>query len=153
MFEDQQRFAALLHRTAALWRTRLDERLRPWQMTQATWRTLWTLRLAEEPYNQSTLAARLGIETPTLVHIIDRMAALGLLQREPDARDRRQKYITITPAGLALAAEIEGEVVGMREEMLQGIGDAELAAGVGLLERILANAEALKSGGLRDSAA
>jgi MarR family transcriptional regulator for hemolysin len=152
MFEDQQRFASLLHRTAALWRTRLDERLRPWQMTQATWRTLWTLRLAEEPYNQRTLAARLGIETPTLVHIIDRMETLGLLRREPDARDRRQKYIAITPAGLALAAEIEGEVVGMREDMLHGIGDAELAAGVRLLEQVLGNAEALKSGGRPDSA-
>lgn len=141
MSDDQQRFASLLHRSAALWRTRLDERLRPWQMTQATWRTLWTLRMAEERYNQRTLAARLGIETPTLVHILDRMENLGLLRREPDARDRRQKYIVTTPAGLALAAEIESEVVSMREEMLRDIAPASLAAGIDLLEQILANAE------------
>lgn len=144
MPEDQQRFALLLHRSAALWRTRLDERLRPWQMTQATWRTLWTLRMAEERYNQRTLATRLGIETSTLVHIIDRMETLGLLQREPDDRDRRQKYIAITPAGLALAAEIESEVVGMREEMLQDIDPVALRAGIALLEQILANAETTK---------
>lgn len=146
MSEDQQRLALLLHRSAALWRTRLDERLRPWRMTQATWRTLWTLRMAEERYNQRTLAARLGIETPTLVHILDRMETLGLLQRESDDRDRRQKYIAITPAGLALAAEIEGEVVGMREEMLRGIDPAALRAGIAVLEQILANADSARAG-------
>jgi MarR family transcriptional regulator, transcriptional regulator for hemolysin len=146
MFDDQQSFASLLHRTAALWRTRLDERLRPWGMTQATWRTLWVLRMAEEPYNQSTLAARLGIETPTLVRIIDRMEKLQLLRREPDAHDRRQKYVVITEAGLALAHEIEGEVVRMREEMLAGIDQAELRQGIALFERVLANAQPAKPG-------
>lgn len=142
MTDDQQNFSTLLHRAGALWRARLDERLRPWSMTQATWRTLWVLRLAEERYNQRSLATRLGIETPTLVHILDRMETLGLVRREPDERDRRQKYIAITTAGLKLAAEIEGEVIGMREEMLQGISGTDLKSGIRLLERVLANAAA-----------
>ena len=110
-------------------------------MTQATWRTLWVLRQAGERYNQRSLATRLGIETPTLVHIVDRMEKLGLLQREPDDRDRRQKYIAITSAGMALAAEIESEVIGMREEMLTGIDEADLQVGIKLFEHILANSE------------
>ena len=109
-------------------------------MTQATWRTLWVLRLAEERYNQRSLATRLGIETPTMVHIVDRMESLGLLVREPDSRDRRQKFIAITEAGLKLAEEIEGEVLAVREEMLRGIPDTELALALGIFERILANA-------------
>lgn len=145
MPKNQQTFATLLHRAAALWRTQLDERLRPWNMTQATWRTLWALRMSEERYNQSSLAARLGIETPTLVHIIDRMETLGLLRREASDRDRRQKYITITEKGLALATEIEGEVVGMRDEMLEGLSDVEIQSGIRLFEQIVANAERLRS--------
>lgn len=140
MSDQLQTFATLLHRAGALWRTRLDERLRPWGMTQATWRTLWLLRQEESPYNQSELAARLGIETPTLVKIIDRMEARGLVRREPDSRDRRQKRLLITPAGLALAAEIEGVVIAVREELLAGVGPAELQAGIGLLEGIVARA-------------
>lgn len=140
MFEVHQEFATLLHRTAALWRTRLDERLRPWGMTQTTWRALWILRGNECRYNQRLLAERLDIETPTLVHIIDRMEALGLLRRVPDSQDRRQKYIEITPAGLDLAEEIEVEVVAMRRQMLAQIDAAELEAGVALLKRLLDNA-------------
>ena len=140
MSYDQQRFALLIHRAGALWRARLDERLRPWKMTQATWRTLWVLRLGEERYNQRSLATRLGIETPTMVHIIDRMESLGLLVREPDSRDRRQKFIAITEAGLQLAEEIEGEVLAVREEMVCGIPERDLAQAIGVFERILANA-------------
>ena len=140
MTEERQRLASAIHRVGALWRARLDERLRPWKMTQATWRTLWVLRLAEERYNQRSLATRLGIETPTMVHIVDRMESLGLLVREPDSRDRRQKFIAITEAGLKLAAEIEGEVLAVREEMLRGIPDNELTLALGIFERILANA-------------
>lgn len=140
MSQVQQEFATLLHRTAAFWRVKLDERLRPWGMTQTTWRTLWILRSDSERHNQRSLAARLAIETPTLVHIVDRMENLGLLQRVPDHQDRRQKYIEITPAGLALAAEIEVEVVAMRAQMLAGIKAAELKGAIALLERILDNA-------------
>lgn len=140
MFEQHQEFSRLLHRAAALWRSRLDERLRPWQMTQATWRVLWLLRLADVRYNQRSLAQRLGIETPTLVPILDRLEKLGLLRREPDSRDRRQKYLAITDAGLALTKQIEGEVVAVRAEMLRGVYEAELVAASGLLARIIDNA-------------
>lgn len=134
--------ATLLHRSAALWRARLDERLRPWEMTQTTWRTLWLLRAAEQRYNQSTLAARLGIETPTLVHILDRMEALGLLRREVDSHNRRQKLVDISERGRQLADEIEGEVVAVRAEMLAGIGDSELQAAIAVLKSVLVNAGA-----------
>lgn len=140
MTDDHQQFATLLHRCAALWRTTLDERLRPWGMTQATWRTLWLLRAADERYNQSSLATRLGIETPTLVRILDRMEKLELVRREPDSRDRRQKYIDITERGRALAEEIEGEVLATRQLMLGGLAATDLKAGIALFEKILDNA-------------
>lgn len=143
MKADHHQFAALLHRSAALWRIRLDERLRPWGMTQATWRALWALRQAEERYDQSRLAARLGIETPTLVGLLDRMEKRGLLRREADPLDRRRKYLAITPQGLALAEEIEGEVLATRAAMLDGVDEADLEAGLRLCRKLLDNAAAM----------
>lgn len=139
MSEVHRDFAAILHRSAALWRTTLDERLRPRGMSYTTWRTLWILRTAEASYNQRSLAERLGIETPTLVRILDRMESLGLLKRTADSHDRRQKHIEIMPAGLKLSEEIEGEVVAVRNRMLAGIKASELQIGITLLERILKN--------------
>lgn len=142
MTEDVQRYATLLHQAAALWRVRLDKRLRPWGMTQTTWRTLWILRMDGRSYNQSELAARLGIESPTLVRIIDRMQGMGLLERIADPQDRRQKRIGITPAGLDLVQEIEREVSGLRQELLADAAPQDLQAGIRLLEGIVAKATA-----------
>jgi len=133
------RLAALLHRCTALWRVQLDERLRPWGMTQTSWRTLWLLRTASERYNQCTLAERLGIETPTLARVVERMERLGLLCRTSDQRDRRQKHVEITERGRQLAAEIEVEVLAVRARMLAGLDAAELGAGIALCEKILGN--------------
>lgn len=137
--EDQRAVATLLHRAAALWRVKLDERLRPWGMTQATWRVLWALHTAEERHNQRSLAAHLGIETPTLVRLLDRMEKLGLVGRCPDAQDRRQKHLEIKPDGLAVVASIEREVVAMRQEMLAGLDRDALQACREVLRRIVAN--------------
>ena len=136
----EQRFALLLHRSAAVWRAKLDERLRPWGMSYTTWRTLWILRTSEDLHNQSSLATRLGIETPTLVRILDRMEALGLLQRTADPADRRQKHVEITARGLRLSDEMEVEVVSLRKQIITGLGEEELARCVTLLERIIDNA-------------
>ena len=140
MIHETQIFANLLHRAAALWRVRIDERLRPRGMTQATWRILWTLRNAEMRYSQRDLAVRLGIETPTLVPILDRMEARNLLRREPDEQDRRKKIIVMTAQGEAEAAIIEVEVLAIRQQMLAGIGEADLQAGRRIFEQIIANA-------------
>lgn len=143
--KDQHAVATLLHRAAALWRVRLDERLRPWGMTQATWRVLWALHTAETRHNQSSLAARLGIETPTLVRLLDRMEKLGLVGRSPGEHDRRQKYLEIKADGLALVTRIESEVVAMREDMLAGLDHTDLRACLTVLERIVANGQNLAS--------
>lgn len=137
---DLQAFSTLLHRSAALWRVRIDERLRPLGLTQATWRTLWALRKAAGRHHQTSLAEQLGIETPTLVPMLDRMEKKGLIRREPDPGDRRRKFVTITEEGLAIADLIEMEIVAVRARMLAGFAPAEIAAGSRLLERIIANA-------------
>lgn len=137
------RLATLLHQAAALWRVRLDKRLRPWGMTQTTWRILWLLRMAERSYNQSELAARLGIENPTLVKIIDRMEAKALLKRTADSQDRRQKRIEITDEGMQLALEIEHQVVGIRHEILADLSAEERQAGIAVLDKIVARTAAL----------
>lgn len=138
----QDELAVMLYRCAVVWRGRVDEQLRPWDMTYSSWRTLKLLSAATPRYNQSCLAAGLGVETPTLVRLLDRMEKLGLVRREPDPSDRRQKHVAITPAGCELLARIEPEVLAVRRHMLSGLGEAELQAGVELLTKILHNAEA-----------
>lgn len=63
---DAEIFGPLLHGAARAWRLKLDERLKPMGLSQAKWRTLLHLSLAPDALTQKQIAARLGIEEPTL---------------------------------------------------------------------------------------
>ena len=138
-----QRFSSLLHQTAALWRTTLDRRLKPLGFSQASWRTLIALRREPDGCNQTALADRLGIESPTLVRLLDRMEEQGWVRRVPDPKDRRSKRVELTSASLELAARMEQEVATLRAELLAGLGVEQLEAATVLLEGVRQRAEAL----------
>lgn len=131
-----QRFAFLLHRTAALYRQALDQRLKPTGLSQATWRTLLILRNRAEPMNQTELAGRLAIEGPTLVRLLDRLEGQGWVVRSTDPKDRRSKLLTLTAEGLSLTAGLQQELDAFSRDLLAGIDEGALAQGTELLDRV-----------------
>ena len=66
-------FGQLLHGTARAWRQKLDERLKPMGLSQAKWRTLMHLSIAGDALTQAEIAARLGVEEPSLVTLLHRL--------------------------------------------------------------------------------
>ena len=98
---DSETFGLLLGETARAWRTRLDQRLRPLGLSQAKWLVLLHLNLAKADLTQRELSARLGIEGPSLVRLLDRMEADGWVERRVSPSDRRAK--TVHPTAKAAA--------------------------------------------------
>lgn len=143
MSDLHQRFSALLHQSAALWRTALDRRLKPLGFSQASWRTLIALRREPDGCNQTALADRLGIEGPTLVRLLDRMEEQGWVRRVGDPQDRRSKRVELTAASLDLAAQMEQEVEALRAELLADIPAEQLEGAITLLQSVRQRAETL----------
>jgi DNA-binding MarR family transcriptional regulator len=56
------------------------------------------------PVTMRALAAQLQYDPSNLTSVIDRLEALGAVQRHPDARDRRVKRIVLTATGDKLRA-------------------------------------------------
>ncbi len=52
-----------------------------------------------EPASQQQAARRLGVDRTTMVAFVDTLAAKGLVERHPDAVDRRRNVVALTPAG------------------------------------------------------
>src|ERR1700759_3171913 len=86
-------FGPLLHGVARAWRLKLDQRLKPMGLSQAKWRTLLHLSLADGALTQSEIASRLGIEEPTLVTLLHRLERAGWVTRKPSKHDRRCKTV------------------------------------------------------------
>ncbi len=142
-------FGQVVMQVSRLWRRELDHALASHGLSQATGLPLLLLS-RHDCLRQGTLAEQLGIEGPSLVRLIDMLAAEHLVERREDPTDRRAKTLHITEAGRRKAAEIELVVQGVRAHLLSDIAPAELEAALTVLRaveaRLLREAEARRPG-------
>ncbi|CAM3811867.1 Transcriptional regulator SlyA [Pseudomonas reidholzensis] len=78
--------------------------------------------------HQVAVANAAGLESPSLVRLLDQLCKAGLVCRSEDPLDRRAKALSLTADGRRLAESIEAELVRLRREVLQGISEADLEA-------------------------
>ena len=78
--------------------------------------------------HQVAVAQAAGMESPSLVRLLDQLCKAGFVCRSEDPLDRRAKALSLTVEGRALAESIETELVRLRGEILQGVAPADLEA-------------------------
>lgn len=118
------------------WRLRLDERLRHLDLTQARWHALLELEKADTMLSQKDLAARIGIEPPTLVRQLDDLERRGLVRRHAIEGDRRVNAVQLTQAAgpvLDAILEIADQV---RHEITLGLSEDDLATAARVIAHI-----------------
>ena len=141
MMSDWETFGPLLHGTARAWRLKLDARLKPMGLSQAKWRTLLHLSLADTTLTQAEVAARLGIEEPTLVNLLHRLEREGWVARRNAPHDRRCKTVHLGKRAHRIIAEINVTATKLRNELLDDIPKAELQTCMEVLARIRSKAD------------
>jgi MarR family transcriptional regulator for hemolysin len=129
-------FSRTMGVTNRRWTGLLDKRLRKLGLTGSRWYALVELSKTADKPSQRELAARLGIEAATLVRILDGLAKEGLVKRLAHDTDRRTNQVEITPAGQAILAEISAISAELRNELLQGVDDADLEVCLSVFSRI-----------------
>lgn len=144
MSAQEEQFAETLHLAAHGWRTALNRRLRPLGYSRSRWMVLlYISRNDAIPHRE--LAERLGIESPTLVRLVDRMEADGLLERRADESDRRVKRLHLSSEGHKEVERIRAYAADLRKELLAGLDKTELAITQEVLQKIRARLEQLTS--------
>lgn len=76
----------------------------------------------------SALAARLGVGPPAVSGLVDRLVALGHLERREDPTDRRQQLISITADGAAALDRLRELNTEALRRLITGLTPDELAA-------------------------
>ena len=138
-FDPRDQFGFRLGRLARFWRARLDEKMRPHGLTQARWVVMVHLRRGGNGFKQKDLADFVGIEGPTLVHILDNLEKQRLIERRQDKSDRRGKTVHLTEEGWKLLNFLDDVVAEVRRENLAGISDSDLAHCLAVFENIEAH--------------
>ncbi|MDB5583631.1 MAG: hypothetical protein JWR80_8807 [Bradyrhizobium sp.] len=123
---------------ARLFRTRFDQRARTVGLTRPQWRMIVAIRFAEGA-TQREIAEILEVEPVTVARIIDRLEAAHLVERRPDAVDRRAKRLHLDPAAMPMLKSLA--LLGDEEEKqaLAGFSEGERVTLQALLERLIAN--------------
>jgi MarR family transcriptional regulator, transcriptional regulator for hemolysin len=135
--DDPTPVARLLHETARLWRSRCDSELRRRLpgMTSARWRVLVHLA-RHEGVNQAALARILGVRPITLVRLLDRLEADGMVLRIPDPDDRRAHILALTAKASRIIERIGDLTQKSCEGLELGLSAAEASQLRALLRRI-----------------
>ncbi|HTU72244.1 MAG TPA: MarR family transcriptional regulator [Trebonia sp.] len=101
-------------------------------------RTLWR----EDGLTPGEVARQLGLATPTVTRATTRMAAAGLLRREPHPGDRRMIRLWLTDRGQALEKVIDDETRQLSERALASFTKAERGWLIAALIQIRRNLDA-----------
>jgi MarR family transcriptional regulator for hemolysin len=145
MSEDET-FGQLLHGTARAWRQKLDGRLKPMGLSQAKWRTLMHLSIAQDALTQAEIAARLGVEEPTVVTLLHRLEREAWITRTNSPHDRRCKMVLLGRRAQRVIAQINATADKLRHELLADITESDLKTCMRVLARVRERAEESDSG-------
>ncbi|MDU6924060.1 MAG: MarR family transcriptional regulator [Franconibacter helveticus] len=140
MDHDNLSFSHLLYLTAHHWRRAVDRRLKGLGMSQASWVAVSAIARREAPLSQGELAQELGVESATLVPLLNRLVAQGLIMRITPS-DKRKRLLVATPEGEALYEKVKIEADRLREEILTLISPDDQAVTRRVLSRLLQEVE------------
>ena len=87
-----------------------------------------------EGVRQVTVAQAAGMESPSLVRLLDQMCKAGYVLRNEDASDRRAKTLSLTDTGRALVQSIEAQLVQLRRAALAGVSLADQEAALRVIK-------------------
>ena len=142
-FSRENSVGYLMRRIVQTMVSQVDRRLDSHGLTQAQWTPMFLIHKGRA----STLAALsrdLHVDAGALTRTLDRLQAKGLCQRERSTEDRRVVHLALTPEGVAAMAPVPGVLCEVSNALLDGFTRDEGQMLMGLLRRMLDNADALR---------
>lgn len=105
------------------------------KLTQKQTGVMW-LVVSNPGVAQGTIGAALGMDRATMMVIVDRLEARGLLKRIRSRKDARQRELFATPEGQRLMKKVLSLTVRHEKRLKQLFTDAEMRIFEDLLQRL-----------------
>jgi len=123
---------------ARLYAAALQRALQPWGLSPGQFQALSELWI-EDGLTQRQLAARLGVEQPTMANTLGRMERDNLVARKPHPEDGRSQQIWLTEAARSLQLPASKAALAADELMAAGLPPAERELFLSMLGRVASN--------------
>ncbi|OYU99290.1 MAG: MarR family transcriptional regulator [Burkholderiales bacterium PBB5] len=133
----------LMKRAMQSFSLQVDRRLAPHDLTHAQWLPLYWLARGECD-TIAALARNQALDPGAMTRALDRLEAKGLLKRVRSQQDRRVVHLELTDDGRRTAALVPPVLAEVLNAHLAGFSHDEWQQLVHLLQRVVANGEALR---------
>lgn len=127
------------------WRQAIDARVHAAGLSDATWRPLIYLHRMGDGVRQKELARSLGMDSSSVVRLLDILAARGLVERREDPADGRAKTLHLTDAGRRVVTDVQHLLSSFEDGLLAGLEDAEIGSLLQSFDRIDAALDATRT--------
>ncbi len=94
-------------RTANLMGLKAGTIFRQYDLTEAQFNVLFSLKYKERDWTQSDLGKRLVVTRASITSVLDKLESKGLVRRSAVTGNRRIYHVCLTEKGLALVNEVE----------------------------------------------
>lgn len=94
--------------------------------------------------SQLALAQHLGVDRTVMTYLLDDMEAAGLIERRPDANDRRVRQVFATATGATLLAELDERLEHAEDDLLSPLTARERTTFRSQLRAVAAHANELE---------
>lgn len=121
----------------------IDRRLLAHDLTHAQWLPLYHLAKGGCD-TMAALARDQSLDPGAMTRALDRLEAKGLLRRVRSLQDRRVVKLELTDAGRDVSRHVPGVLSEVLNAHLAGFSQAEWQLLLGLLQRMVANGDALR---------
>ncbi|EKE85422.1 transcriptional regulator SlyA [Idiomarina xiamenensis] len=129
-----------LARVARLWQAVADHELTPLGLTYPRWSALWKLARLGDGISQKQLAQALEIEVASLMRTLGQLEQQQLIERRGCETDKRARLVFLTEQGKAFVAQLEQRILKIRQQLLEGVSDADVTVMRRVLDSISNNA-------------
>jgi DNA-binding MarR family transcriptional regulator len=102
-----------------------DKRLKPLGITRGAYAVLSAVH-HDEKNRPAGLAAYLSMDGAAITRYLDRVEELGLIERKPDADDRRSTHIELTTEGRRVVSRGLNSSKATNEKFTAGLTEAEI---------------------------
>jgi DNA-binding MarR family transcriptional regulator len=138
-------FGFLLKDVSRRYGLRFEQRARAFSLTLPQCKALVRLE-HHEGISQAKLAEATDVDPMTMVRIVDRMEADGLLERRADPSDRRARTLYLTPKAKPLLNKIWQLAEATRAEVFAGVSARDRDTFMAVLQRLHENVCAFDDG-------
>ncbi|MCP4639619.1 MAG: MarR family transcriptional regulator [bacterium] len=117
---------------------------RQFDLTQAQFNALFSLKHKNVKLTQSDLGKRLVVTRASITSILDKLEGKGLVKRHTVPGNRRSYHVELTDAGRTLIDEVEPLYRDCLAEATRDLSDADCTRLIGLLEQVRARTRKIR---------